>query len=206
MCMIVFAKAPVAGEVKTRLIPRLGATGAARLHEDLVRRTLQTVKKAKLGDIVLCCAPDCSYSFFKQCADEFDAVLQPQSSGNLGERMHTALASALGAADRAILVGTDCPVFDAANLRAAADALQPGVDLVFVPAEDGGYVLIGARRIDTRVFEDITWGSAAVMRQTRDRLLGLGWRWNEQPALWDVDRPADLDRLLKLNTQISAPA
>jgi uncharacterized protein len=68
---------------------------------------------------------------------------------------------------------------------------------VFVPAEDGGYALIGLSRNDARVFEGINWGGTEVMAQTRERLRGLGWRWHELDTLWDVDRPADYQRLLQ---------
>jgi rSAM/selenodomain-associated transferase 1 len=202
---LVFAKAPVAGEVKTRLIPSLGAAGAARLHELLVRHTLTAVRDAALGDIVLCCSPDCAHPFFQQRAREFDVRLQPQSAGNLGDRMHSAMSQALASYGRVLLAGTDCPALDVEALKAAAAGLAPGTDLVFVPAGDGGYVLIGARRITPAVFDGIDWDSAGVMQQTRDRLQALGWNWREQPALWDVDRPADLDRLRESGFRMAAP-
>jgi glycosyltransferase A (GT-A) superfamily protein (DUF2064 family) len=98
-------------------------------------------------------------------------------------------------------MGADCPALDSAALCAAASALSAEAELVFVPAEDGGYVLIGARRIDIAVFGSIEWGSASVMQQTRERLRALQWKWREQPVLWDVDRPEDLDRLQQLGLQ-----
>jgi glycosyltransferase A (GT-A) superfamily protein (DUF2064 family) len=109
--------------------------------------------------------------------------------------MHSAMSQALARYPRVLLAGTDCPPLDAEALRAAAASLAPGTDLVFVPAEDGGYVLIGARRVTPAAFDGIDWGNAGVMQQTRDRLQALGWNWRERPVLWDVDRPADLDRL-----------
>jgi rSAM/selenodomain-associated transferase 1 len=192
----VFAKSPIAGAVKTRLIPRLGATGAARLHENLVRQALRSACEAKLDEVVLYCAPDCDHPFFARCAGEFGVTLRPQSTGNLGERMHDALAQGLRESRRVLLMGTDSPALGAAQLRTAAAAFAPGIDLVFVPVEDGGYVLIGAGEIDRMVFDGVNWGSATVMQQTRDRLMSLGWNWSEQPTLWDIDRPEDLDRLL----------
>jgi rSAM/selenodomain-associated transferase 1 len=201
---LVFAKAPVAGEVKTRLVPPLSPAEAARLHENLVRRALAAVREAGLGEVILCCAPDCAHPFFRRCAVEFGVVLQPQSTGNLGDRMHQALDRALQTCDRALLIGTDCPALDAKELRSAAAALEPDADLVFVPAEDGGYALIGARRIEAAVFDAIDWGSAAVMQQTRERLQTLGWQWHERPTLWDVDRPADLERLLQSGFRLLA--
>jgi uncharacterized protein len=190
-----FAKAPDAGAVKTRLIPRLGATGAARFHENLVRHALASACEAKLAEVVLYCAPDCEHPFFIRCAEEFGVALRTQSTGNLGDRMHDALREGLRERAHVLLMGTDCPALHAGRLQAAAAAFAPGIDLVFVPAEDGGYVLIGAREIDRMVFANVSWGSATVMQQTRDRLMQLGWSWSEQPTLWDVDRVEDLDRL-----------
>jgi rSAM/selenodomain-associated transferase 1 len=191
----VFAKAPIPGVVKTRLIPRLGATGAARLHENLVRHALRSAREAKLGEVVLYCAPDCDHPFFARCAGDFGVSLRAQSAGNLGDRMHNALEEGLCESERVLMMGSDCPVLGAPQLQAAAAALTTGIDLVFVPAEDGGFVLIGAREIDRVAFDGVSWGSATVMQQTRDRLMGLGWSWSEQPTLWDVDRLEDLDRL-----------
>jgi glycosyltransferase A (GT-A) superfamily protein (DUF2064 family) len=97
-----------------------------------------------------------------------------------------------------LLIGTDCPALSEAHLGAAATALHDGHDAVFIPAEDGGYVLVGLRRPQPRLFEGIAWGSDKVMAQTRERLVALGLRWTEPLVLWDVDRPEDLPRLAKL--------
>jgi hypothetical protein len=193
--VLVFAKAPVPGAVKTRLIPRLGADATTRLYKTLVRRTLKVALEAEVGAVELCCAPDAAHLFFAECAKEFAIGLNLQAAGNLGDRMEHALRQALRTLPEALLIGTDCPAFTAAHLRAAVGALEGGSDLVFVPAEDGGYMLIGARRIDAGVFAEIDWGSASVMEQTRQNLRKLDWTWTELPALWDLDRPEDLDRL-----------
>jgi rSAM/selenodomain-associated transferase 1 len=193
--ILVFARAPVAGAVKTRLIPRLGAQGAAQLHEQLLRHTLAQACAAYPGAVTLCCTPDTSHPFFAQCAEEFALSLLPQSAGDLGDRMHVALAQTLQSAARVLLIGSDCPVFTPAILQEAATALTADKDLVFVPAEDGGYILIGARRIDPVIFRGVNWGTGGVMQQTRERMLALAWKWRELPRLWDVDRPDDLDRL-----------
>jgi len=192
---LVFARAPVAGKVKTRLIPRLGAEGAAKLHEQLVRHTLAQARAANLGDIILCCTPDVAHPFFSRCAEECATTLWPQPAGDLGKRMYTALAWALQSAARVILVGSDIPALDAGVFRAASTTLESDSDLVLAPAEDGGYALLGARKIDPAIFRDVDWSTARVMRQTRERIRALGWSWRELPTLWDVDRPDDIDRL-----------
>lgn len=191
MRIIVFARAPVPGAAKTRLIPALGAEGAARLHARLVERTLATACAAGVGPVELCCAPDAAHPFFAACAARFGVALTAQGAGDLGERMHRALAVALPA----VLIGSDCPAMTAESLRAASDALRDGCDLAFGPAEDGGYVLVAANRVPRETFAGIPWGSPVVMAAQRSRLRALGLRWKELDVLWDVDRPDDLGRL-----------
>src|SRR6266849_3735909 len=98
-------------------------------------------------------------------------------------------------ASRAILVGSDIPVLSAQYLRDAERALSGGDDVVIGPAEDGGYVLIGLSRCDAELFREIPWGGPEVLAETRRRIAALRWRLSELPALWDVDRPEDLERL-----------
>lgn len=174
--VIVFAREPRAGRVKTRLIPLLGEQGAARLHARLVERAIGTARAAGLGEVKL-------------------AWARRQRGADLGERMHHAFARDLRRARRVILIGSDCPVLRARDLVRAARWLAGGADAVFAPAEDGGYALIGLRRLSPRLFEGIQWGGAQVMAQTRVRLAALGWRWRELPEVWDVDRPEDVERL-----------
>ena len=190
--IIVFAKAPVPGAAKTRLIPALGERGAARLHERFVRRTVETARTAFPGAVELCCAPDASHPFFRGIEG---VRLDEQGGGDLGARMHRALARTLRGADAAVLIGADCPALTSDDLLAAAARLAEGADAVLGPADDGGYVLIGARRVVPELFDGIAWGGARVLDEQRDRLRALGWRWSELPPLWDVDRPEDLERI-----------
>jgi len=193
--VIVFAKAPQPGSVKTRLIPLLGAEGAAALHARLVERALATARRAALDRLELHCAPDASDPFFGFCAHHYGAVLTPQAEGDLGARMLAAFEAVLAAHARALLIGTDCPALTARHLRQADEALREGNDAVLVPCEDGGYALIGLTRCDARLFDGIAWGGSQVMAETRARLAALGWRWHELETLWDVDRPEDYTRL-----------
>jgi rSAM/selenodomain-associated transferase 1 len=139
----VFAKAPVAGAVKTRLAPLLGAEGAARLHRALVRRALGTALRAGVA-VELWCTPDAGDPFFTGCAREFGVRLRVQEGATLGDRMgHAIAAGPPGVAT--LLIGSDCPALDAEDLLRAAGALATH-DAVFIPAEDGGYVLVGLAR------------------------------------------------------------
>jgi hypothetical protein len=194
--VVVFARLPVPGAVKTRLIPLLGPEGAAALHARLVKRTLATARAAALRPIWLYGAPGVDDAFFRFCATQFGAELAAQSGGDLGARMIAAFESALAAHPRVLLLGTDCPVLTARHLRQADRALRDGADAILVPCEDGGYALMGLKRVDARLFDGIAWGGENVLADTRARLTALGWRWRELDTLWDVDRPEDYERLV----------
>ena len=115
--------------------------------------------------------------------------------------MLAACRRVLRTANDVVLIGTDCPVLRATDLRAAARALRSGADAVLSPAEDGGYALIGLRRISPRLFSGVHWGTDTVLGETRTRLRQLGWRWRELRTVWDVDRPEDYRRLARLRTR-----
>ncbi len=193
--ILVFAKAPIAGTVKTRLIPLLGAAGAATLQERLITHALAVARAAMPGRLELWCAPDTTHPFLQTAAQSRGATLHAQQGGDLGERMAHAFTTTLRTAGYVICIGTDCPALTAQHLHHAAAALRDGHDAVFVPAEDGGYALIGLARNAPQLFEHITWGGSQVMAQTRTRLCELELRWHELATLWDVDRPEDWQRL-----------
>jgi rSAM/selenodomain-associated transferase 1 len=194
--VVVFARAPHPGMVKTRLAELLGAEGAAGLHIRLVKRTLETARAARFRRIELHGAPDCDDPFFRFCAGHYGVTLASQAPGDLGARMLAAFESTLTAHARVLLVGSDCPALTARHLRQAERALRDGADAVLVPCEDGGYALIGLRRLEARLFEGIAWGGDTVTADTRSRLKQLGWTWRELETLWDVDRPEDYQRLV----------
>lgn len=199
---IVFAKAPRAGEVKTRLIPLLGAEGAAALHRQLVHRTLVTATEAGLGPVELHATHSLDDAFLQDSARRFGVVLTPQRGDDLGKRLRNAFDDGLVRHSRVIIIGTDCPVLTVLHLHAAQAALSCGNDAVLIPAEDGGYALIGLTRCDDRLFENIAWGCDSVIKATRERLKSLHWQWQELETLWDIDRPEDYRRwseLLVLN-------
>jgi hypothetical protein len=190
----IFAKAPIPGQVKTRLIPRLGVQGAADFQHRLLRRTLEMAFDAQLDSVSLWCTPSCAHPVFAACREAWGLALSEQRGDDLGARMLHAF-STLCPKGPVLLVGTDCPLLTVITLRRAAEALRAGRDAVFLPAEDGGYVLIGLHQPEPLLFENMPWGTHRVMAETRSRLSQLGWRWAEPEVLWDVDRPEDIDRL-----------
>jgi hypothetical protein len=195
--VLIFARAPVAGSVKTRLIPLLGDHGAAALYRSLVERALAVARESGVGPVELWCTPTTDDDFFATCRDRFHVTLHRQREGDLGTRMLNAFEDALTRSRHVLLTGSDCPSLTAADLRAVARALREGRDAVFCPAEDGGYVLVGLSQAMPALFDAMTWGTAAVMEETRQRLRNLGWRWHELPVHWDVDRPQDYQRLVR---------
>ena len=192
--LAVLAKAPIPGLAKTRLIPALGAVGAARLQRHFTLRALRTTVASSLGPVTLWGAPTVSHRFFQALQRAAVPVaLRTQPEGDLGLRMLTALQVGCSHGPT-LLIGTDCPALSPAHLQAAAQALQDGADVVCQPAEDGGYVLIGLRQPQPVLFTDMPWSTADVMPQTRARAQAAGLRLDELPPLWDVDNPEDLPR------------
>jgi uncharacterized protein len=191
VAVAVLARAPVAGQAKTRLIPALGADGAAALQERLIERTIQTACAAAIGPVTMWTTP-APHPCFAALTSRHRVALALQPEGDLGVRMLAACAAANGPA---IVIGTDCPVLTPAHLRQAAGVLREGTDVVVIPAEDGGYVLIGSRRPQPGLFAAMTWSTDTVMAETRRRLAQEGLTWREPAQLWDVDRPEDIARL-----------
>jgi rSAM/selenodomain-associated transferase 1 len=182
----ILAKAPIPGYAKTRLIPLLGAEGAAQVQGRLVARAVATAQAADIGPVTLWCAPDCSHPFFAGVG----VTLRPQPEGDLGARMLAAFEKTRG---RVVLIGSDCPALRPEDLRDAAAALDHA-DVVIAPAEDGGYGLIAARRAYAELFADMPWSTAEVADLTRRQAAAAGLRITELRTIWDVDTAADYDR------------
>lgn len=189
--LIIFAKAPVAGYAKTRLVPTLGAVGAARLASHMLEHALGAALASAVGPVQLCCSPDVTHAQFQLAADIPGVTLARQGEGDLGQRMQQAFERGLAQFRRVLLIGTDAPALDAAVLRHAAAALYYH-DTVIAPASDGGYVLVGLSRPANALFDGIDWSTAKVMAQTRACINTLGLTLCELPTLHDVDEPQDL--------------
>lgn len=192
--LAIFARAPAVGQTKTRLIPALGDEGAFQAHVELVESTLTRLSAVAGVSVSLWVTAEDATT--RAWAREYELPLHVQSGRDLGLRMHNALAHLLDAgAHRACLVGTDCPLLDAAYVTQAFTELQH-MPVVLGPAEDGGYGLIGLRQACAGLFENIEWGSAAVREQTLTQAAGLGLDVAQLKSVWDVDVPADWQRYL----------
>ncbi|MEW6682083.1 MAG: TIGR04282 family arsenosugar biosynthesis glycosyltransferase [Nitrospirota bacterium] len=189
--LAVFAKAPIPGTVKTRLIPPLTSEEAARLHAALVEDTL--CRTAALDMVrYLACTPDIRHPFLQACAQRYGARLIAQGAGDLGDRMLRVVKTLLARHGKVLLVGTDSPTLPLEFVAEAEDRLN-AADLVFGPSEDGGYYLLGQRRLYPEIFRGVAWGGADVLRATLAKLDPS--RVRLLPPWYDVDRPEDLARL-----------
>ncbi len=193
--ILVFAKAPVAGEVKTRLAVGIGAERAATLYAQLLRATLRTAARSGLAPVELYVASATDHPLFVSLAREYALEIKAQQGEDLGQRMYNAIQNALSGSSFVILIGTDCPPMSADYLAQACRQLDSGTAVVLGPAEDGGYVLMGARCCDRYLFTDMPWSTGRVLQLTRERLQSLNLAFAELATLWDVDRPGDLERL-----------
>lgn len=191
--LLIFAREPLAGRVKTRLVPSIGVAGATALYEHLLNETVSKAIGIDKTTIELWCeAGNLSPKRCASLASEYGLPLYNQQGMNLGDRMHRALAHRQPTPGQAsVLIGSDCPGYTEDYLRSAFESLE-NHDAVIGPATDGGYVLIGVRRSDPRLFDEIAWGTDEVLDLTRARLRELGWQWAELATLRDIDRPSDL--------------
>ena len=202
----VFARAPAPGETKTRLIPELGAEGAARFYVASLLDTLAAVQATRFPSTVFC-APASGAGRLRRLGVEGEIV--GQGGGDLGRRMQRALGRLLAGprVDRAFLIGTDSPDLPAAVLGEASRALVRS-PAVLAPATDGGYTLVGLRTDtlpiwqDRSLFAGVPWSSPETLAGTVARFLALGIRPRILTPWWDVDEPADLLALRgRLETQ-----
>ncbi|MEP0840543.1 TIGR04282 family arsenosugar biosynthesis glycosyltransferase [Trichocoleus sp. AS-A1] len=195
-CLIVFTRYPEPGKAKTRLIPALGEEGASNLHRQMTEHTLSQVRELQSAR-----ATRVEVYFTggdQQLMEDWlgaDIIYQPQGKGDLGQRMKSAFQTAFAAGMEGVaIVGTDCPGLDAKIMAQAFEQLN-GHDLVLGPAMDGGYYLIGLRRVIPELFAGINWGTSEVREKTLAIAISLGLAVAYLPPLFDVDRPEDLAKV-----------
>jgi hypothetical protein len=203
--LIIFSKAPVAGQVKTRLQPDIGPEACAKLQDRMTRKTLATALASSANRILLYTSPDTHHPLFKDLGKQHDIILLPQIGDSLGERMSHAIAHTVQNHGPVLLIGTDCPSLTPAILDQSFDTLERGMDGVLVPAIDGGYVLIGMNTHHAKIFEDIAWGTERVLEQTLERIKVTGLSYQCLPALNDIDTLSDLKDCSELDVSDLLP-
>lgn len=182
----IFARPPRPGRVKTRLAASIGDPAATDVYRLCLAHALATVRESGLPYRLFLAEPGDDELFAGESP-------LPQQGANLGERMANALKQLqeeLG--QPGIIIGTDCLDIDASLLRSASRELH-NAELVLAPAIDGGYVLIGCRRVCGELFADIEWSSSRVLRQTLANAQTLGLKVAQLATLRDIDTLADLD-------------
>ena len=194
--ILLFAKAPVEGKVNTRLIADIGVKAATKLQHDLIQQRLSMLKQANLCTVTLMCSPDVQDDYFISCKDSYPITLLEQSGADLGKRMLNGIKQALQQYKYCIVIGTDAPVLDEVLISQAIERLKTDAEVVFVPAEDGGYVLVGLHKPYEFLFQDISWGSAEVMQQSTSKLKKNAISFSELSTCWDIDRLEDYQRYL----------
>ncbi len=204
--LLVFAKAPVEGKVKTRLYTfdesdelSVSAQAAADIHRALVSHTLNRLCEDFLPQMELWGSAEHDWLCSQQ--QHFGLPLHIQQGTSLGQKMFNAAENVLQQAASVIIIGTDCPEMSSSYVDQARKALEK-FPVVIGPASDGGYVLIGMRQVLPEVFENIQWGSSRVLQQTRDQLTANNLSWFELDTLSDLDRPRDLLRLKKIQPEL----
>jgi hypothetical protein len=190
--IVIFAKAPVPGRVKTRLIPALGEEGAARLAARMLQDTVREAIKVEAAEVELCAEPAPEHADWQGLLPP--VRLERQGGGDLGERLARAAERVTGRGQRVIFIGTDCPALTAPRLRQACRELESH-DAVIHPTFDGGYALLGLRSYDPSIFAGIEWSTSSVARATMARIAALGWSLHIGETLQDIDEPADLPAL-----------
>jgi len=193
--IVIFAKAPIPGFCKTRLIGALGAEGAATLAEQMLLRTLKIAQLANIGPVELCVSPDPAHARWQAIPNihEWTRTVEwsRQSEGDLGMRMADAVQRTLAIHQNVICIGTDCLELEVKHLQEAAAALDSH-DAVITPAIDGGYVLLALRQFDRSLFQDIPWSTFSVCADTIARLQRLDWTFAQFAPMRDIDEPDDL--------------
>ena len=193
MRVIVLAKAPVAGKVKTRLMPQYTAEQAAELHQQMVKAVV--AKVCGVFDDVWLAVDDVDHGFFKELQLEFDFELHSQGQDGLGSRLQTLSAASFVLDDKPVIfLGSDSPHVHISRYQSAASALQQ-CNIVIGPVEDGGYDLIGMTRHYPSVFDNIHWGTDSVFCETMRNISDLGLEVNALDMSFDLDRAEDIKRV-----------
>ena len=201
--IIVFAREPRLGEVKSRLASEIGEQEALAVYQAMLLRLGELLVGAEIAEWDLWVTSNISHEKFLSICNRKNIYLQ--NGQDLGVKMDCAIRQTLmdKNVENAILIGSDCPSLTKDYLEQALLALDSGSDVVLGPAEDGGYVLVGMRRPIAAVFKGIPWGSAEVMQRTLQALRANDLSYRLLDTLWDVDRPEDLSRLQLLEPPLN---
>ena len=201
--MVVFAREPLLGSVKTRLVTALGEERTLALYEAMLSRTVSQAQLSDLTEVDLWVSSNISHQFFLNICNKKNIFLQ--YGKDLGLKMANAIEKTfqLPSIKSVVLIGTDCPAMTSEYIESAFAALKAGSDVVLGPATDGGYVLIGVGKVIPKLFEGIQWGGDRVLAATIDKIRSQNLKCQLLDMLWDVDCPEDLVRLEELEPPLA---
>lgn len=184
--LVIFCKKPEVGIVKSRLAKSIGDELAVDVYKKIITFILECVSYNNL-EIFLYCYPNSNHPFFQDCRNSFKLNLFDQCGDNLGSRMYQAMHERLLSHDNVVLIGSDCPELDKHYIDSAFDSLRQRQNIVLGPVHDGGYALIGANKIDSKIFDSIQWSTNTVLEETKLRIRELGWNYVCLPYIRDID-------------------
>ncbi len=202
--IVVFARVPQPGRVKTRLARGLGIIAATRAYRHMAELTISRLAAARLAPITVYCTPHTRSAFFHRWRSRYGVTLRQQHTGHLGRRMSMALATTLRQVEAAVVVGTDAPALGPSRVADALTQLHADADAAFVPCADGGYALVGTRAPRAALFRGVAWSTPRVMATTRTRLTVQGLSPAILDAVHDIDTAADWHRARR--TRLLDPA
>lgn len=198
----IFARAPIEGKVKTRLIAVYGARRATAIYRHLAERTFQIVRDTcnamnATASIWIADQNDASNPSCIEWSQRFGFPIRTQINDDLGERMLNCMTSLEGRVRSIAILGTDCPIINGNHIENAVSQLNANTHWSLIKVQDGGYVLIATNQLSSVPFRDMTWSTPNVMATTRQRFREAGLLWAESAALWDIDEPADVERAIR---------
>lgn len=191
----VMARAPVAGRCKTRLAKSLGAEGAKRLYEAMLRDRLAALSELTSRHVILAAPEDDGVAAIARMAPAWEVIAQ--RGADLGERLANALTELSSRDTMVCLIDSDSPTLPLGQIDAALRAPAPGREITLGPAADGGYYLVGSTVLEPRIFSGIPWSTARVSAATRARCVELGLGVRDLVTWYDVDEVEDLPRLAR---------
>lgn len=197
--VIIMAKVPRAGNVKTRLQPFLSAEQCVSLSEAFLEDAINKAKRIS-EKLIIAFSPADERGYFDKFGDE-NLILIEQKGADLGEKMFKAFQFALSQSlDSAVMIGTDSPTFPVDYIEQAFEFLELETDAVLGKTSDGGFYLIGLRKLNKKIFENVAWSSNKAFEQTYRNIMNLNFHLREVPSWFDVD---EKDDLLKLKEQFT---
>lgn len=194
--LVVYAKNPVAGNVKTRLAKSTNQRFATNAYKRLLEKTVATA--ADYGTTTLAVSPDVRHGYLRLLSKRYGIPIRRQPNGNLGQRMNRSVRQGLRTSSAVMVIGSDCPGISSNTLKQVATNLKTH-PYVACPAEDGGYVLVGCNCYSPKLFQCVRWSSPQVLAQTQRQARRGRKRLHLQATLADIDDIQDWRRARRQN-------